>query len=478
MPKIPTFTSTAQLTSQSPEIKTQFQIPLTGGAAGTIATGLEKINEFYVAKQNLQDTVEAKKKFYEIKGTTDTFFERQKNNYNEEDAIQNYTKDFNEHTKLELTKVTNGDVRQKLKQELDLEFGQGVLKIKKNSFDALTKEDTSLYNTGQTTDVALYEQNAGNPLEQYKFKDQVLRRADQRAEQWKLSDIDKQLLVNGAKATLFLSDVKSQVMNSENPTDAFKQLYENNNAQTFIKDSDLTKLLIETYKNKISNIAVKGDINSDYEKATDLINQVEKLTKPDGTKIITDKNLLEWNTFKEKVGSERYTHEDMKLKANNDAIVVDFVNNEKERITTKFYNKFSTSTDLTTDEAKRKANFATDEFDQKRNIYLSANPKATNSEKKTYIKDIANSVIDKYNTLDIDKFKVYDDKQGKVNYHYQYDEIMAMVDSHNNKENKSINSKLSKEVKKFGYVDKNGNADINSFLTEYLPILKRRIDKQ
>ena len=55
-------------------------------------------------------------------------------------------------------------------------------------------------------------------------------------------------------------------MNSDNPVDAFKQLYENNNAQTFIKDSDLTKLVIETYKNKISNMAVAGDINSDYDK--------------------------------------------------------------------------------------------------------------------------------------------------------------------------------------------------------------------
>jgi hypothetical protein len=478
MPKIPTFTSTAQLTAQSPEIKTQFQVPLTGGAAGAVVTGLEKVNEFYVAKQNLQDTVEAKIKYYEIKGTTDTFFQRQKNNYNEEDAIQNYTKDFNEYTKLELTKVANGNVKQKLKQELDLEFGQGVLKIKKNSFDALEKEAVSIYNTGQTTDVAAYEQNAGNSQEQYKFKDQVVRRAEEFGIQFKLSDIDKQLKIDSAKATLFLSDVKTQVMNSDNPVDAFKQLYENNNAQTFIKDSDLTKLLVETYKNKISNIAVKGDINSDYGKATDLINQVEKLTKPDGTKIITDKNLLEWNAFKEKVGSERYTHEDMKLKANNDAIVVDFANNEKERITVNFYNKFTTATDLEGDKAKKKADLATDEFDQKRNIYLSANPKATNAEKKTYIKDIANNVIDKYRTLDIDKFKVYDDKQGKVNYHYQYDEIMTMIESHNNKENKSINSKLSKEVKKFGYVDKNGNADINSFLTEYLPVLKKRIDKQ
>jgi hypothetical protein len=202
-------------------------MPLTGGPAATLTSSLEKVNEFYVAKQNLQDTVEAKKNFFEIKGTTDTFFDRQKNNYNEEDAVANYTKDFQEHTKLALAKIPNGDVRQKVQQELQLELGQGILKIKKNSFDVLEKESNAIYNTGQTTDAAAYEQNVGNSLEQYKYSDQIVRRAEQYADQWKLSDIDKKLKVDSAKTLLFLSDVKTQVMNSENPTEKFLEIYNN-----------------------------------------------------------------------------------------------------------------------------------------------------------------------------------------------------------------------------------------------------------
>ena len=472
MPKIPTYTSTAQLTAQSPEIKTQFQVPLTGGAAGTITTGLEKINEFYVAKQNLQDTVEAKKKYYEIKGTTDTFFERQKNNYNEDDAIQNYTKDFNEYTKLELTKVTNGDVRQKLKQELDLEFGQGVLKIKKNSFDALEKEAASIYNTGQTTDVASYELSAGNPLEQYKFKDQVIRRAEEYGTQFKLSDIDKQLKVNAAKATLFLSDVKSQVMNSEDPTNSFKQLYENNNAQTFIKDTDLTKLLVETYKNKISNMAVKGDPNSDYTAAVNLADQVEKLTKPDGTKIITDKNLAEWNGFKEKIFRERGNHEELKIKANNDAEVVKFETEQNERVEGKFYNKLSTSTTMRSDQDKNTAILATDEYKQRSSAYLSANTNADNATKKAALRDIANEVINKYEAIKIDKYSIYS-KNNKVNYHFLFGELNDMRKDY--VKNPSTDHPLVKEALKFGYKDKNGKADVNAFLEDTLPALSKRL---
>ena len=476
MPKIPTYTSTAQLTAQSPEIKTQFQVPLTGGAAGTITTGLEKINEFYVAKQNLQDTVEAKKKYYEIKGTTDTFFERQKNNYNEDDAIQNYTKDFNEYTKLELAKVTNGDVRQKLKQELDLEFGQGVLKIKKNSFDALEKEAASIYNTGQTTDVASYELSAGNPLEQYKFKDQVIRRAEEYGTQFKLSDIDKQLKVNAAKATLFLSDVKSQVMNSEDPTNSFKQLYENNNAQTFIKDTDLTKLLVETYKNKISNMAVKGDPNSDYTAAVNLADQVEKLTKPDGTKIITDKNLLEWNKFKENIYSEKVNHDDLKDKAMQSADVNTYVQGQKDRVEGAFVNKFTSSTDIESVAGRQKAIDANNEYTQVLQDWLSANKNKSAVEKKNYSTELANRIIDKYNDLDIKKVNAYDSKNNKINYHYLFDELQTLKENY--KTDPVAEKGLASQAKLFGYVDKKGNADVNSFLRDYIPILQQRLQNQ
>lgn len=476
MPKIPTYTSTAQLTSQTPEIKTQFQVPLTGGAAGTISTGLEKINEFYIAKQNLQDTVEAKKKYYEIKGTTDTFFERQKNNYNEQDAITNYTKDFNEYTKLELNKIPNGDVRQKLKQELELEIGQGVLKIKKNSFDALEKEAASIYNTGQTTDVASYELNAGNPLEQYKFKDQVIRRAEEWGTQFKLSDIDKQLKVNAAKATLFLSDVKSQVMNSENPTDSFKQLYETNNTQTFIKDTDLTKLLIETYKNKISNMAVKGDPNSDYTAAVNLADQVEKLTKPDGTKIITDKNLLEWNKFKENIYQEKVNHNDLKEKAMQSADVNTYVQGQKDRVEGAFVNKFTTSTDIESIAGRQKAIDATNEYNQVLQGWFAVNKDKSTVDKKNYSTELANRIIDKYNDLDIKKVNAYDSKNNKINYHYLFDELQTLKENY--KTDPNAEKGLASQAKLFGYVDKKGNADVNSFLRDYIPILQQRLQNQ
>jgi hypothetical protein len=44
----------------------------------------QRMRDYY--QQNKEKHLETCKKYYEIKGTTDTFFERQKSNYNEEDA--------------------------------------------------------------------------------------------------------------------------------------------------------------------------------------------------------------------------------------------------------------------------------------------------------------------------------------------------------------------------------------------------------
>ena len=475
MPKITSFTSQTQLTNQSGEVKSQFQVPLTGGIAGGISSGLEKLNDYYVTKQNLQDSVEAKKKFYEIKGTTDTYLERQKDNYNEEDAISNYTKDFKEYSKLKLSEVSNGSVKEKLSQELELEFGQGILKIKKQSFDALEKESKGIYNTGQTTDSALYKQNADNPLEQSKIEDQMVRRAEDFSNQWKLNDIAKQLKINGVKTTLLLADVEAKVMNSADPSAAFKELYTNKNAQTFVKDQDLPKLLIETYKNTISNIAVAGDINSDYDKAVKLVDQVEKLTKPDGTKIITDKNLADWNSFKEKVYKERYGHDELKLKANNDAEVVKFDNEMIDKVESNFYNKLSQTNDLRSKQDKETAAIATDDYRQQAAAYLSANRNADNATKKAKLRELSELVIDKYDSRNIDKFQIYDQKNNRVNYHFIFSELENMKIDY--QKNPSVDHPLVKEAIKFGYKDKNGKADLNQFLLDTMPALQKRLEK-
>jgi hypothetical protein len=474
MPKITTFSSQTQLTTNSPEVKSQFQVPITGGLGSQVTAALDKVNDYYVTKQNLQDSVEAKKKFYELKGTTDTFLERQKDNYNEEDAIKNYTNDFEEHSKLELSKIKNSNVRDKIKQELDLEFGQNILKIKKLSFDALEKESNGIYNTGQTTDSAAYKQNVGNTLEQVKISDQMLRRAEEYSNLHKLNDIAKQLKINGVKTTLLLADIETQVMNAADPSNAFKELYTNKNAQTFVKDQDLPKLLIETYKNQISNIAVAGDINSDYTRAIQLVDQVEKLTKPDGTKIITDKNLSDWGAFKEKIYKERGGHEELKLKANNDAEVVKYDGDMSEKIESRFYNKFSTSTDLRSQQDKETASLASDEYRQRSSIYLSANRDADNATKKAALRDISNEIIDKYDSDKIKKYSVYSAKNNKVNYHFMFSELDNLKTDY--EKNPSKEHPLVKEAIRFGYKDKKGNADVNQFLLDTLPALRKQLE--
>ena len=124
---------------------------------------------------------------------------------------------------------------------------------------------------------------------------------------------------------------------------------------------------------------------------------------------------MEW--FQEKIFKERGSHEELKLKANNDAEVVKFESEQNERVESNFYNKLSTSTTMRSDQDKKTAILATDEYKQRSSLYLSANSNADNATKKAELRDIANEVINKYEAVNIDKYSIYS-KNNKVNYHF------------------------------------------------------------
>ena len=61
MPKIPTFTAQTRMTADVADIKTQYQAPLTGGPVSQLIPVMQKLNDYYVAQQDLTEKIEAKK---------------------------------------------------------------------------------------------------------------------------------------------------------------------------------------------------------------------------------------------------------------------------------------------------------------------------------------------------------------------------------------------------------------------------------
>jgi hypothetical protein len=223
-------------------------------------------------------------------------------------------------------------------------------------------------------------------------------------------------------------------------------------------------------------MAVKGDPNSDYTAAVNLADQVEKLTKPDGTKIITDKNLLEWNKFKENIYSEKVTHDDLKDKAMQSADVNTYVQGQRDRVEGAFVNKFTTSTDIESIAGRQKAIDATNEFNQVLQDWFAVNKNKSTVDKKNYSTQLANRIIDKYNEIDIAKVNAYDSKNNKINYHYLFSDLETSALDY--KDKPSNDHPLARQAKNFGYVDKKGNPDVNSFLKQHIPVLKQRLADQ
>jgi hypothetical protein len=478
MPSIPTFTSKTSITESSSNLKSNFQAPLDNVTGTEGLKAFTKLNDYYAAQQDLTDNVTAKKKFYEMKGTTDQFIVQEKDNYNEENALQNYNTKFNEYAKTELEKVGSPVIREKLRKELDVEYGQGVYHIKKNSFDSLEKESTGIYNSSQTTLAATYQEAGNNDWLKSQTRDQMLNNAVEYNKLHKLSPIDLLNRTKGIETTLFVNDVKG-IMGSENTPELFKQLYESRDASKFVKNEDLSKLIIETYKNNISNIAIKGDENSNYDLALKTAKELESLRTPDGKKILNDKTQAEWGAFTEKLRTEKTSHETLKLESSQNLEINTYLKDERDNLKNAFVNKMTMTTDAAGNLAREKATQAETEFNSTVQNWLFANKDKTSSDKKQYITELKRNIIDKYNDnaiSDINKISAFDSYQRPINIHrtmatYEDDYKSYLA-------NPNGTNYLKTEAKLRGFVDKKGNPDVKAYFNSIKPILLQRLQQE
>jgi len=151
MPKIPTFTTQARPTAEVGSITSNIKLDPTKTMAGALSVAAGSIQDYYIKQRDNVEKLEAKKKYFELKGQSDLIIEKNKNNADEFGAISSYTEEFNSFKTQELSKIQNKRVKKKIEEYLALEEIQGISAIKKNSFNAFEKDSTSLYKTEQQT---------------------------------------------------------------------------------------------------------------------------------------------------------------------------------------------------------------------------------------------------------------------------------------------------------------------------------------
>jgi hypothetical protein len=469
MPKIPTFTAQTRMTADVADLKTQYQAPLTGGPISQLVPAMQKLNDYYVAQQDLTEKIEAKKETFIIKGEADKFLKQEENNYNETNAIQNFTNKWEQLTKQKLDGVSNLGVRNRIKQNLDVEYGDYIYNIKKQSFKALETESTNTYNSEQNTLAAKYQTYKDNPIIKAQVKTQMLDNATDFVKSMKLSPVDEINKRNAVERDLFLLDLDS-VIGTTNAKDNFAKMDEAFGASRFVKDEELSKALFVTYKEKISKIAVKGDPNSDYDRAIQIANEFETLQRANGKKVLTGKQQSDWSDFKQNLLTESVAHEELKTKVVRGTEVNEYSVAQKDILQKTFYNAIVP--DLSGQRNKTLATESGFEYDQRLNQFLSANPSASVLEKKLYAKELSTLLIDKYRDADIAKIKTFDLQNNKFNIVRSKQEIADAIVAYNtNPDEKNILKTLASLN---GYKDKNGNPDINGFLKEYQKVIQAR----
>jgi hypothetical protein len=469
MPKIPTFTAQTRMTADVADIKTQYQAPLTGGPIAQLVPAMQKLNDYYVAQQDLTEKIEAKKETFIIKGEADKFLKQEENNYNETNAIQNFSNKWEQLTKQKLSNISNAGVKERIKQNLDLEYGDYVYNIKKQSFKALEAETISTYNTGQNTLAAKYKTYKDNPIIKAQVKTQMLDNASDLVKSMQLSPIDEINKRNAVERDLFLIDLDS-VIGTTNAKENFAKMDEAFGATRFVKDDELSKALFVTYKEKISKIAVKGDPNSDYDRAIQIANEFETLQRANGSKVLTGKQQSDWSDFRQNLLSESIAHDEIRTKVVRGTEVNEYSVAQKDILQKTFYNAIVP--DLSGERNKTLATESGFEYDQRLNQFLSANPNAPTLEKKLYAQELKNLLIDKYRDADITKITAFDLQRNKFNIVREKQQIADAITAYNaNPDEKNI---LKVYAKLNGYKDKNGNPDINGFLKEYQKVIQAR----
>ena len=469
MPKIPTYTAQTRMTADVADLKTQYQAPLTGGPISQLVPAIQKLNDYYVAQQDLTEKIEAKKETFVIKGEADKFLKQEENNFNEQNAIQNFTNKWNNLTKQKLDSVSNIGVRNRIKQNLDLEYGDYVYNIKKQSFKALETESTNTYNSEQNTLAAKYQTYKDNPIIKAQVKTQMLDNATDFVKSMQLSPIDEINKRNAVERDLFLLDLDS-VIGTANAKENFTKMDEAFGASRFVKDDELSKALFVTYKEKISKIAVKGDPNSDYDKAIQIANEFETLQRASGKKVLSGKLQSDWSDFKQNLLSESVAHEELKTKVVRGAEVNEYSVAQKDILQKTFYNAIVP--DLSGQRNKTLATESGFEYDQRFNQFLAANPSASVLEKKLYAKELSTLLIDKYRDADIANITTFDLQKNKFNIVREKQQIADAIAAYNaNPDEKNILKTLASLN---GFKDKNGNPDINGFLKEYQKVIQAR----
>jgi len=468
MPKIPTYNAQGRITAEGPGVKTGIQISPRSSVAAALVPAANELANYSIKKRDNTEKLEANKSLLELKAEQQNIIESQKDNPNDEEAINNYKTQFTPILEKTLSTIKNRRVKELIKQGADLENSESIYHLKTNSFKAYEKQSVKVYNDKMNIGVNKYKAT-DNSILKVKYKQEFYRDAEEFNKEHILGGNDLKKRKEAIDSVLLLADADSFI-GLPNAEQQINNLDQSLKGDSFLSNEDFNKNIYDSYVAKINSLAVEGDPGADYDEAIRLTNELEKFKRYNGSAVVSGKREQSFAVLKEKILGESIRHEDKVEKIIQGNKFFEYSNGQKKLLEATFFNAFDAKFNKAVN--KERAFEAGQEYEQRINDYASSNPDATYSEQQQYSRELRMNIADKYEEIDIEKVTAFNLTDNKFNITRELGDVVTFYENY--KANPKAKNILKTLAKLNGYVQENGEPDVNGFFNVYSQILKTR----
>ena len=274
----------------------------------------------------------------------------------------------------------------------------------------------------------------------------------------KLKTKGKQGVIEVLEAVIGQGDVKAKIAELDVKT----------NLSRFLTKDEFNSSVIQAYKNKIAALSIKGDPSSDYDTALDLVDELISFERANGSKIVTGANIEAINELKQKITVESIQHQGTLNKISGDNEIADWYKQEEKTLVLSFWDPLKSKGGT---DGKQMADLSRDEYEQRSREWLKLNDNASVPERKQYLIELRQDLVNKYENAAIANVSLYSPGNNKFNIQRQLD-VMGKVlfDFVEVTSDREINKEWYSMAKLNGYPDT--VAGVTEFLSNYLKILK------
>ena len=466
MPKIPTFTATGRPTADAPGVRTGIQVSPTATIGATLLPAAETITNYSIKKRNNEEKLVADKIILELDAESDKIIQSQKQNIVEEDAINNWKNTFTPLVNQKLSTIKNRRVKNLVERGIDLQNSTSIYQLKKNSFEAYQGDSLVNVNNKITSNIGKYA-TSDNPIMKVKYKTITKEIIKDYVEEFNLPKNVLDQKLEAADRDFLLSDI-NQFAGQVNGAEQINNLDISLKGTNFLNDEDFGAGVYSAYNNKISELTVKGNPNSDYDRALELVDELKNFKRSNGYKVDTGKLSVQISNLEQKVLTEKISHDSLIRKQGDNRLFYDYSESLKKDLSQSIADPYGQPELFD----RMAATEIEQEFDKRINNYVSANPDATLEEKRAYARSVTFVLANKYEDNKILK-------QSEFNLQLSATDLIDQYNTTISDMKKLADGTLDQDtIESYKSLAKvNGYQDIQSFMNDYIPILESQLSR-